>query len=189
MTGLPRIFRLPLRREDQFTAMVRPHIGLMYRMAYRWTQNRDEAEDLVQDVLTRLVNRMHELSRVEKLSPWLVKVLYRRYVDLYRRQAKSPIDSDFNWHSDDPLYQEQLVDTHDRLHRLELQRVLNQALATLDDDQRDVVLLHDVEGHSVLDVADILDISVGTVKSRLHRARKKLKFSLRPGTFRTLQAC
>jgi len=185
LTGLPRIFQLPLRREERFTALVRPHIGLMYRMAYRWTQSREESEDLVQDVLTRLVTQLDSLEQIEKLSPWLIKVLYRRYVDLYRRQTRSPIDTSHNYgqYCDDALYQEQTADSNDQLHRLELQRTLNNALAKLNDDQRDAVLLHDVEGHSVLDVADILEVSVGTVKSRLHRARNKLKKLLQPGTF------
>lgn len=178
MSLLPRIFQAPLRREDQFTALVRPHISAMYRMAYRWTQNREEAEDLVQDVLTRLVTRLDELTRVEKLKPWLIKVLYRRYVDLYRRRVNSPVDHDYDWHSDESPFEEQAVDSEDAFARLDLQRTLSRALETLDDNQRDTVLLHDVEGHSALDVADILEISVGTVKSRLHRARKKLKVAL-----------
>lgn len=161
----------------------------MYRMAYRWTQNRDEAEDLVQDVLTRLIPRVEELARVEKLKPWLIKVSYRRYVDLYRRSANSPIDANVDWHSDDSLFEGRIANTRHDIERLELQRALNQAMECLDDYQRDVVFLHDVEGYSALDVADILDISVGTVKSRLHRARKKLKTVLEAGTFTASEAC
>lgn len=183
MSWLPTVFQLPLRHEDRFTALVRPHIGAMYRMAYRWTQNREEAEDLVQDVLTRLVDRVDQLARVEKLKPWLIKVLYNRYVDLYRRKVNSPVDSDAHWQTDPQLFDELATDGEDSYERLDLQRALSHALETLDDDHRDLVLLHDVEGHTALDVADILDINVGTVKSRLHRARKKLKTALGGGTF------
>ncbi|MEX1033784.1 MAG: RNA polymerase sigma factor [Cellvibrionaceae bacterium] len=184
MSWVPSIFQAPLRHEDRFTALVRPHIGAMYRMAYRWTQNRDEAEDLVQDVLTRLVTRLDELTRVEKLTPWLITVLYRRYVDLYRRRMNSPVDHDSDWRSDLGLFHEQMVDTKDNFEQLDLQRTLSRAMETLDGNQRDVVLLHDVEGYSAVDVADILDISVGTVKSRLHRARNKLKTALEAEPFK-----
>lgn len=177
MSFLPAVFQAPQRREDQFTALVRPHVNAMYRMAYRWTQNRHEAEDLVQDVMTRLVTRLDELTRVEKLKPWLIKILYRRYVDLYRRRMNSPVDHDYDWRSDEDVFEQQAV-APDDYERLDLQRTLNQAMETLDDHQRDVVLLHDVEGHSALDVAEILEINVGTVKSRLHRARTKLKLAL-----------
>jgi RNA polymerase sigma-70 factor (ECF subfamily) len=189
LSWVSRILQAPLRREDRFTALVRPHLNVMYRMAYRWTQNADEAEDLVQDVLTRLIPRLDELAAVEKLKPWLIKVLYRRYVDLYRRKLSSPIDHESDWNSDDSLFDERFADTQQDLERLELQRALNRAMETLDEHQRDVILLHDVEGHSALDVADILEISVGTVKSRLHRGRKKLKSALEAGTYLASEAC
>nr|WP_277987223.1 RNA polymerase sigma factor [Microbulbifer salipaludis] len=169
--------------------MVRPHLRLMHRMAYRWTQERADAEDLVQDVLTHLFPRVDELATVQKLGPWLIKVLYRRYVDLYRRRARSPVDETAPCVSDDQFFQERLEDERNHYQQLELQRMLNRALFTLDESWRDVVLLHDVEGYTALEVAEILDINVGTVKSRLHRARKKLKSVLEPGTIEAFAAC
>ena len=186
---LMRFFRGAAAAEDRFTVLVRPHMRLMYRMAYRWTQDRSESEDLVQDVLTRLFPRLDELAAVEKLGPWLVKVLYRRYVDLYRRRVNSPIDESVSWSSDDGVFTDLLLDKRNRYHQLELQRALNQALETIDDGWRDVVMLHDVEGYTALEVAEILDINVGTVKSRLHRARKKLREALQLGTIESSYAC
>lgn len=187
--SLMQFFRGGAGPEDRFTALVRPHLRLMYRMAYRWTQNPAEAEDLVQDVLTHLFPRLEELAAVEKLGPWLVKVLYRRYVDLYRRRASSPIDESASWDSDDTIFRERMLDEGDSYRQLGLQRALNRALAELDDGWRDVVLLHDVEGYTALEIAEILEINVGTVKSRLHRARKKLKTALQPGTIESSYAC
>ncbi|WP_346840225.1 RNA polymerase sigma factor [Microbulbifer sp. SAOS-129_SWC] len=184
-----RFFRGSAAAEDRFTALVRPHLRLMYRMAYRWSQDRSESEDLVQDVLTRLFPRLDELAAVDKLGPWLVKVLYRRYVDLYRRRARSPIDESVAWSSDESAFGDLLPDERNRYHQLELQRALNRALETIDDSWRDVVLLHDVEGYTALEVAEILDINVGTVKSRLHRARKKLREALQLGTIESSHAC
>ncbi|SHF76569.1 RNA polymerase sigma-70 factor, ECF subfamily [Microbulbifer donghaiensis] len=144
-----------------------------------------DAEDLVQDVLTGLVPRLADLEAVEQLGPWLIKVLYRRYVDLYRRRRTSPLEQSAC--SDcDSLYDESGTD---HCEQLNLRRALNQALLTLDDDRRDVVLLHDVEGYTAIEVAEILGISVGTVKSRLHRARQRLKKVLAPGTIEAGQAC
>lgn len=161
----------------------------MHRMAYRWTQDRAEAEDLVQDVLTRLFPRLDELEAVEKTGPWLMRVLYRRFVDLYRRNASSPIDDTAEPLADDDFFAERMQDQRDHVEQLILQRELNRALATIDAGWRDVILLHEVEGHSVLEVADILDISVGTVKSRLHRARKKLRSALESGTKTVPEPC
>ncbi|WP_237059237.1 RNA polymerase sigma factor [Microbulbifer sediminum] len=183
------LLRWPKRPEDRFTALVRPHLRLLHRMAYRWTQHGDEAEDLVQDVLTRLFPRVAELEKVDKLGPWLVRVLYRRFVDLYRRNANSPIDDNAEPSADDALFDQRMTGECEQLEKLILQRELNRALFSIDSGWRDVVLLHDVEGYAVLEVAEILDLNVGTVKSRLHRARKKLRLALEAGTKTVPETC
>lgn len=187
--NLVHFFRGRTAPEDRFTDLVRPHLRSMYRTAYRWTQNSAEAEDLVQDVLARLFPRLEELAAVEKPGPWLARVLYRRYVDLYRRRVNSPIDDAVRWDSDDDFFRECMPDERDEFQRWELQRALNRALADLEEGWRDVVLLHDVEGYTALEVAEILQLNVGTVKSRLHRARKKLKTALQPGAIERNCAC
>ncbi len=187
MASIISLFRSHRNKKDLYQALLRPHIELMYRMAYRWTQSQCDAEDLVQDILVRLVNRVEEMQQVDNLRPWLIKILYNRFVDLYRRHKNSPLEEDSpNWQADsDEIVSriDQAQDDHDVLGQLELQQELLLALETLDDDQRDTILLHDVEGYSALEVAEILEISVGTVKSRLHRARNKLKNVLTAGTF------
>jgi RNA polymerase sigma-70 factor, ECF subfamily len=183
---ITRLFSTAPRSKDIYIELLRPHVEILYRMAYRWTQNREDAEDLVQEILARLVDRVAEMQQVQQLRPWLIKVLYRRYVDLYRRQQRSPIDSEHEWTGDTTLLDQQLreaPDDRDLIHQLELQQVLLQGLQALDADQRDVVLLCDAEGYSILEVAEILEINVGTVKSRLHRARARLKNLLDAGTF------
>ncbi|UHQ54299.1 MULTISPECIES: RNA polymerase sigma factor [Microbulbifer] len=187
-TWLTRFFHAPRSPEDRFVSLVSPHLRRMYRMAYRWTLNAHEAEDLVQDVLVRLLPRTAELESVERLGPWLVRVLYRRFVDLYRRRCASPIDPSQSL--DDTDQESRLPgDGGEDLRRTEMQRALQRALQELDDEWRDIVLLHDMEGYTTIEVADIMDISVGTVKSRLHRARAKLKKSLSPGTLQISEAC
>ena len=155
-------------------------------MAYRWTQDRDDTEDLVQETLTKLVERVDAMERVEKLGPWLVKVQYRCFVDLYRKRSRSPSGEGGVWRADMDLLDER-IDTlpqgSDDIRRLELQRDLVRAMEGLSGEQRDVILLHDAEGYSAAEVASILDISAGTVKSRLHRARAHLKNFLGEGTF------
>jgi RNA polymerase sigma-70 factor (ECF subfamily) len=166
----------------RFDAAVRPHLNAMYRMAYRWTQNRDDAEDLVQETLTKLVRRIDELESVEKLKPWLIKVLYRSFVDIHRKQSRELQLIGGQWRADTALFDEMAATVEegtDEFKRLELQRVLIRALQTLNEDQRNVVLLHDSEGYTAEEIAGILDISVGTVKSRLHRAREGLKKTLK----------
>ena len=182
-----QLFRSRPSPKDRFQTLLRPHIDVMYRMAYRWTSSQHDAEDLVQDVLIRLASQVAEMEAIEALKPWLLRVLYHRYVDLYRRQKQSPVinisatlSADSGDDADSPATDllTGYADPRDDFAQLELRQRLEQALQTLDVDQRDVVLLHDMEGHSAQEVAEILEIALGTVKSRLHRAREKLKLNL-----------
>lgn len=180
------LFRGRQNQQSRFNNLLRPHVELMYRMAYRWTHSQHNAEDLVQDVLTKLVDKVSEMEQIEQLRPWLMKILYRRYVDIYRRSLRSPVVSLEDQPNDEESgndYLANTADTHCQFARLDLQQALQHALGQLDDGQRDTILLHDMEGYTAEEVAGILNIEPGTVKSRLHRARKKLQKLLHAGTF------
>lgn len=187
MASIIQLFRAH-KGKEQFANLLRPHIEPMYRMAYRWTRSQEDAEDLVQDVLIKLANRVEEMLAVEQLRPWLIKVLYRRFVDLYRREQGSPIVH-INQDADEHGPLDRAASNDDAASRLEQQQILAEALDTLDEDQRDVILLHAVEGYTALEIAEILDINVGTVKSRLQRARDRLKKFLQAGPFQDFSAC
>jgi len=174
---------LPFRPSPhkRFQKLVQPHLGSLYGFAWRLTGNREDAEDLVQDVVAKLYPRMAELEAVEQLRPWLNRVLYRQFVDSVRRkgrQADRPFsdfaeaDSASDWmdslESDDGP-PEWAVD-RDRIGPL-----LDKAMEQLSPDQRTLLLLHDVDGWRQDDLARVLGIAVGTVKSRLHRSRAMLK--------------
>lgn len=179
------MLQTPPNKKADLAGLLQPHIGPLYRLAWRWTQNRDDAEDLVQDVLARLLGRSEELYRIERLRPWLIKVLYRRYVDLYRHRNRSPVDSEGHWSADLEVlehYSGDFPDTTGEVKQLELRHLLARGMEKLDDNQRDVLILHDIEGYTAIEIADVLDINVGTVKSRLHRARQKLKRFIPDGT-------
>lgn len=182
---LVRLFRSARDDRQQFTALLRPHIDLMYRMAYRWTRSEADAEDLVQDVLVKLAARVDEMAAIEQLRPWLIKSVYHRYVDKYRGQRNSPLVSMAsldagNEDEDSAAFLLDVADPRDEIARLQLRATLQTALDQLDENQREVVLLHDAEGYSDQETAEILGISIGTVKSRLHRARTRLKSFLEP---------
>lgn len=174
---------IPFRRSRarQFEDCVQPHLGAMYRFAYRLTGQRDDAEDLVQDVLTKVFPRVEELLAVDQPGPWLNRVLYRHFIDLtrkYARQADRPASSIMSEEvSRDFL--DSLVDRGvepDRhLDSEQLRQAMDRALADLSPDQRSLLLLHDVDGWRQEDIAEVLGIAVGTVKSRLHRCRAGLK--------------
>lgn len=174
---------IPFRRSRarQFEEYVRPWLGGMYRFAYRLTGQREDAEDLVQDVLTKLFPRAEELYAVEQPGAWLNRVLYRHFIDLTRkrgRQADRPASAIM---SDEVSrdFLDSLVDSgadpEDQLGKAQLQQAVAAALDRLSPDQRTLLLLHEVDGWRQEDIAAVLGVAEGTVKSRLHRCRASLR--------------
>jgi RNA polymerase sigma-70 factor (ECF subfamily) len=155
----------------------------MYRFAFRLSGQQQDAEDLVQDVVVKLYPRLEELESIQQLRPWLNRVLYRQFIDSVRRkgrQADSPLSSfdapDVeNWV--DSQYAD-LPDITEQLDSSSMGVVLGRALSEMSPDQRTLLLLCDVDGWGQEDVAAVLDIPLGTVKSRLHRCRAALRKKL-----------
>ncbi|SFR83351.1 RNA polymerase sigma-70 factor, ECF subfamily [Marinobacter daqiaonensis] len=177
---------IPFRRSParRFEDAVRPHLVGMYRFAYRLTGQREDAEDLVQDVLTKLFPRAEELYEVDQPGAWLNRVLYRRFIDVTRkrgRQADRPASSLMSEEAGADFL-DSLVDSAAgparHLGDEQLQQAVAGALDSLSPDQRTLLLLHDVDGWRQEDIAEVLGIAVGTVKSRLHRCRASLRSNM-----------
>jgi RNA polymerase sigma factor (sigma-70 family) len=163
------------KSDDEFVALLRPYVEGMYRLAYRFCGCREDAEDLVQDVLLKLYPRFQELRSIENLQSWLATVLYRQFVDRTRHSNRSPVqlteDGDPPPLAEDRFANqpESLLLNHEAIDHVQ------RALLQLNEDQRVLVVLHDVEGYKLTELQQMLDIPIGTLKSRLHRAREQLK--------------
>jgi len=172
----------PRRRspQNQFELLIQPHLQQLYKLAYRFAGQRDDAEDLVQDVLLKLFPRLEEMQLVEKLGPWLARVLYRHFIDKLRSKQRSPIQlvgEDENNIIDN--FTESMPGPIDINDTQLLQDRLQHSLNRLNEDQRILVILHDVEGYTLQEIHTMYDVSIGTLKSRLNRARSKLRQSLK----------
>ena len=167
----------PFRKDShaQFEKLVSPHFNNLYKLAYRLTGQRDNAEDLVQDLLLKIYPRLEEMQGIDKLAAWLSRVLYRLFIDQYRQRQRSPITL---MSDEDVIY-----DTHasnmagpsDVANSELTQELINSALEQLHEDRRILIMLHDVEGYNLQEINDMTGIPVGTIKSRLSRARNKLR--------------
>lgn len=167
----------PFKKDDhsEFEALIRPHLKKLYNLAYRFTGQRDDAEDLVQELLLKLFPRLEEMQGIENLGAWLSRVLYRQFIDHIRRQQRSPLQYTGN---EEAIYETHASDEAEPSERVNselTQKVLTKALDKLGEDQRILVILHDVEGYSLQEINQMLDIPVGTIKSRLSRGREKLR--------------
>ncbi len=171
-----KIISFPSFGKDRFERLLEPHFDQLYRLAYRFTSQRDEAEDLVQELLVRLYPKRKQLEEIEDLRPWLARVLYNLYIDTHRARRRSPIDQNDD---DASEHLERLSDTSaDPLEiesRRQNQQLLADAMTQLSEAHRDLLILHDMEGYSLPELNEILDLPLGTLKSRLHRAREALR--------------
>ncbi|NIR59353.1 MAG: RNA polymerase sigma factor [Gammaproteobacteria bacterium] len=163
---------------SDFEGLLRPHVDYLYRIAFRFTGVAEDAEDLVQDLLVKLYPRTAELAELDQLRPWLVRALYRQFVDHYRRRARARlVELDGAAQGADPF---DALPGDDPGPEARVERELSGArlLAALDalsDEHRTLVTLHDVEGYTLQELERILETPVGTLKSRLHRARARLR--------------
>ncbi|MDH5546397.1 MAG: sigma-70 family RNA polymerase sigma factor [Gammaproteobacteria bacterium] len=139
----------------------------LYRLAYSWCHDPDLAGDLTQDTLAKALKNMHQLKDTDALDAWLFSILNNCWKDYWRnRREMSDLDQ---------IEHEPFDDIHTHQQRNDLISGVRQAIARLPLHQRQVLSLVDIEEMSYKEVAQILDIPIGTVMSRLCRARKELK--------------
>lgn len=144
-----------------------PHLR---RYALLLLRDRDAADDLVQDTLERALDRTHLWTRGTRLRAWLFTILHNLFVSSYRRRVRELVVTE----GGDLPQASRPADQEDRVALRDLER----ALWRLPEDQRLVVLLVGMEGMSYDEVSRVLNIPVGTVRSRLSRGRKALRFRL-----------
>lgn len=155
---------------ERFAALIRLYYDVLYRSAYRLTRSTVDAEDLVQEVCLRAYPRLGEIEKLEQPRAWLLRVMYRLFIDLRRRYERThvrAIDEDEEFVSVEPGPAEE-ADRALARWRIE------DAWAYLNSEQRLLLSLHDVEGYTLAEIHSLTGLKEGTIKSRLHRARVRL---------------
>lgn len=161
---------------QRFDIQIRPHLQNLHRYASRLTGQADDADDLVQELLLSLYRKNINLDSLDNAGSWLLKSLYYQFIDFTRKQRRNPGLP--NAESADEII-EALPDEQHRVEQLAehaiLQRQILAALNSLNPEQRALVVLHDMEGFTLNELVPVLDAPLGTLKSRLHRARQVLR--------------
>lgn len=159
-----------------------PHINSMYNFAYRLTLDADDAKDLLQDTYLKAFRFIDSFQQGTNAKAWLFRILKNSFINDYRKKSKEPSKVDYQ--EVETFYNSEDVDrqiTPDlRVEALQdmIGDEISIALNSLDVDFRTVIILCDLEGFKYEEMAKILDIPIGTVRSRLHRARNLLKDKL-----------
>lgn len=163
-----------------------PYAPQLYSAAVRMTRNPADAEDLLQETFLKAYRAYGGFEEGTNLKAWLYRILTNTYINKYRRDSRRPTETDLGEVEDLYLYRrigsERSADASRSTEDVVLENLveadIKRAVEDLPENFRMPVLLADLEGFSYKEIADILDIPIGTVMSRLHRGRKALQRAL-----------
>ena len=173
-----------VRRARQGDAAACEELALRHRdpaffLALQLLGNRDDALDVAQDAMLRFFKHLHRFEVGRPVRPWLFQIVRNRVLDLFRRRKVRKHDSIEAAEDDEDRASLQLVDESVDLERdasqSQLQQRIWQALQELSQTQREIIVLRDYQDLAYSEIAETLDIPIGTVMSRLHGARKRLR--------------
>jgi RNA polymerase sigma-70 factor (ECF subfamily) len=163
---------------EEFEREAVPHMDSLYNFALKMTGDSDDASDLLQETYLKAFRFWDKFEKGTNCKAWLFRIMKNTYINTYRKNTKEPDKVDYeeieNFYenikpsSTDSAHLEK--DIYDNL----LDDELSDAISSLPEDFRTVVILCDIEGYTYDEIADFVDVPVGTVRSRLHRARKML---------------
>jgi RNA polymerase sigma-70 factor (ECF subfamily) len=175
--------RQPADLEARFETEALPLLPILYASAYRMTRNAADAEDLVQETFLRAYRGFHQFEPGTNLKAWLYRILTNTFINSYRKKQREPQtisdDEVEDWYlyskmaerGAEPSAETSVIES---LPDEDVQAALN----GLPDQFRIAVMLADVDGFSYKEIAEITEVPIGTVMSRLHRGRKALEKAL-----------
>jgi RNA polymerase sigma factor (sigma-70 family) len=161
-----------------------PHLDAMYNFALKLTSDQDDAQDLVQDTCLKAYRFIDSFEPGTYAKAWLFRILKNNFINDYRKKSRGPSKVEFEWveqsisgedEAAEPAY---FADLQAETVNDMLGDEISAALQSLPVDFRMIIILCDLEEFSYEEMAKILDIPIGTVRSRLHRARALLKTKL-----------
>jgi len=167
-------------REARFEREVTPLMSQLYPAAMRMTRNPSDAEDLVQETLAKAYAAFHQFRPGTNLRAWLHRILANTFINSYRKKKREPVqdlgaDLQDEWHGGgDPLLPPARSAEAEALEKLTDSDIL-QALRELPTEFRAAIYLADIEGYPYREIAEIMDTPIGTVMSRIHRGRARLR--------------
>lgn len=170
------------QKQEDFNEEILPHLDAMYNFALRLTTDPNDAEDLVQDTIVKAYRFFSSYEKGTNAKAWLFRILKNSYINNYRKKSKKPNQVDYDevatFYETIRDERTDTSDLEDKMFRELIDDDISNALDELPEDFRTVVLLCDVEGFTYEEIANMLDVPIGTIRSRLHRGRNLLRTQL-----------
>lgn len=179
---MSQLTRDEIKKQEDFNEEITPHMDALYNFALRLTSDPNDAEDLVQDTVVKAYRFFNSYEKGTNAKAWMFRILKNSFINNYRKNSKKPAEVDYDEVS--PYYESvraertETSDLESLMFREMMDDDLSNALTRLPEDFRTVVLLCDVEGYTYEEIANMLDVPIGTIRSRLHRGRNLLKTEL-----------
>lgn len=171
------------RKDKIFDEEFFPHMKALYNFAFHLTYDEENANDLVQETFLKAYRFIDSYQKGTNSKAWLFKILKNEFINNYRKKVKRPVNVDFedviNYHESDDANYVGSLDLRQEIFQNMMGDEITIALNNLPVDFKTIILLCDIEGFTYEELAKILDIPIGTVRSRLFRARNMLKEKLR----------
>ena len=172
--------------EPAFRELIRRYERPVYSLIFRMVRNRELAEDLSQETFIKVLNAVHSYRPEFKFSSWVFKIANNAAIDHLRKRELNTLSLEGSPHAQTPEMIEataiQLAERGEsaleEVEHKELGRTIEAAIERLRPEYRSCILLRHVQGHSYEEIAEILDLPLGTVKTYIHRARNELRIAL-----------
>lgn len=163
-----------------FEALILKHEKIVYNVALRMMNHSEDARDISQEVFLKAYRSLAQFDERAAFSTWLYRITHNTCIDeMRKRKGKQSYSLEEELESEDGTMQRQVADAGDtpekRLLREEEKSEILRALDTLSAEHKAAIVLRDIKGLSYEEIAEILELSLGTVKSRISRARNQLK--------------
>ena len=171
------------RKDRVFEKELLPHIDALKTFAFHLTYNEEDANDLVQETYMKAYRFIDKYIEGTNAKAWLFKILKNAYINEYRKKSKQPTKVDFedivSYHDSDDKGNSSYLDLREEIFENMMGDEVTNAINKLPIDFRTVILLCDVEGFTYEEISKIINVPIGTVRSRLFRARNMLKEKLK----------
>lgn len=179
---MTELTKYEVKKQDDFNDEIIPHLDALYNFALRLTSDPNDSEDLVQDTVVKAYRFFSSYEKGTNAKAWLFRILKNSYINNYRKKSKKPQQVDYDevstFYETVRAERTDTSDLEDKMFRELMDDDITGALEQLPEDFRTVVLLCDVEGFTYEEIANMLDVPIGTIRSRLHRGRNLLKAQL-----------
>lgn len=178
-----RIRQIKNGDQNAFAEIVEFYKDKVFQICYRMLGNRHEAEDIAQEAFIRAYVNIHSYDLNKKFSTWLYRIATNLSIDRIRKKKPDYyLDAELAGSDGLTMYSQIAADAalpEDELETMELQELIQAEIMKLPDKYRSVIVLKYIEEFSLKEISEILDLPVGTVKTRIHRGREALRNQLR----------